>query len=366
MAIAAAGTRSPANSTKKTSAIITKVGCSGTGSVRHSGKSTSRRTGVAVSQHSSTAHRRGNRRPWHDTYCHNRTGSSTGNSSRSRPSSSHRSAVTRGHLGPRSLRPGCPVASRPPHRRPPSVRPAAGGPGEQARRPPDAPARPSGFAGCRDCPRGSHPSCVVVNCDCPPSWENCRGFTERISMIISVVKICTFCLTARKIEWKVHKNSAFLPPKTSRAAPPASSAPEGPEGKTPSPFQGPMTGSPTVVCTANPALTGPICCRRLCERTLLQVTPSSAGPPRPRRSRQGTPTPRRPTPADRPRRAPADRLRHQHPPRPTGRPGTAPPPPGPRRGPHPHQQGHRPGQPAPCTASPKTRSGSRSSRSPSN
>ena len=48
----------------------------------------------------------------------------------------------------------------------------------------------------------------------------------------------------------------------------------------------------------------------------------------------------------RPRRQPDHRLRHQHHPRPARRPGTATPPTGPLRGPHPDRQGQRPAQPA--------------------
>ena len=76
---------------------------------------------------------------------------------------------------------------------------------------------------------------------------------------------------------------------------------------------------------------------------------------------QGTAAPRRAAADHRRRRAPAHRLCHQHP---AGRPGssarrprTAPPPPGPRRGPHPLRQGHRAAQTCRCTTWPRTASG---------
>jgi hypothetical protein len=72
---------------------------------------------------------------------------------------------------------------------------------------------------------------------------------------------------------------------------------------------------------------------------------------------QGAPTPRRATAAHRRRRPPAHRVRHQHPTRrarpPTRRPGTTPPPPSTRRGPHPMRERHRPGQPAPTRTGPE-------------
>ncbi len=64
---------------------------------------------------------------------------------------------------------------------------------------------------------------------------------------------------------------------------------------------------------------------------------------------QGTPTPRRAATHHRPRRDAGHRFPHQHRPRrtrpPARRPGTATPPPRPRRGPHPQWEGHRAAQP---------------------
>ena len=61
---------------------------------------------------------------------------------------------------------------------------------------------------------------------------------------------------------------------------------------------------------------------------------------------QRTTAPRRAAAAHRRRRAPDHRVRHQHHRRPAAGPGTAAPPPRPRRGPDPDRQGHRPDEPA--------------------
>ncbi len=60
---------------------------------------------------------------------------------------------------------------------------------------------------------------------------------------------------------------------------------------------------------------------------------------------QGAPAPRRAAAVHRHRRPPLHVLRHQHPRRPAPRPGTAPPAPGPVRGPDPLRQRHRPAEP---------------------
>ena len=78
---------------------------------------------------------------------------------------------------------------------------------------------------------------------------------------------------------------------------------------------------------------------------------------------QGAAPPRRAT-AVRGRRGNADRrVRHQHHPRPAGRPRAAPPAPRPGRRPDPHREGHRPWRTCPCTPSPPTASGAQSSPS---
>jgi hypothetical protein len=85
---------------------------------------------------------------------------------------------------------------------------------------------------------------------------------------------------------------------------------------------------------------------------------------------QGTPAPRCAAAPVRRRRTPADRVRHQHPAEratpPTRRPGTTPPPPGPRRGSHPRREGHRPEPTCPCTSWIRTGSGAPSSPWPAN
>ena len=60
---------------------------------------------------------------------------------------------------------------------------------------------------------------------------------------------------------------------------------------------------------------------------------------------RGTAPPGRPVTVHRLWRQPADRVRHQHPPRPVGRSRTAPPPPGTLRGPHPRGERRWPDQP---------------------
>ena len=83
---------------------------------------------------------------------------------------------------------------------------------------------------------------------------------------------------------------------------------------------------------------------------------------------QGTPPPRRPAADHRRRRPAGDRVPHQHRPRrprpAARRPGTAPPPPRPRGGPHPGGEGHRDAQPALPRHRPRTGSGWPSPRWP--